>query len=168
MKKSVRFSLVTIAIAVGTLYAGTWRAEADYVQTNLVSDIDGLAKVFDPVLQNPWGISHNATSPFWISDQRTNFTTLYAVTGDPNNVAKMTAVNPPTGNIAIPQTAIGPQGPTGQVANTNPASFPVGGIGGNGQSARFIFANLNGTISAWNGGQTAFTQGRPRTLSTLD
>jgi uncharacterized protein (TIGR03118 family) len=160
MKKSVRFSLVTTAIAVGTLYAGTWRAEADpvYIQTNLVSDIDGLAILTDPVLQNPWGISHNATSPFWISDQRTNFTTLYAVTGDPNNVAKMTAVNPPTGNIAIPQTAIGPQGPTGQVANTNPASFPVGGIGGNGQSARFIFANLNGTISAWNGGPTTIVQ----------
>jgi DNA-binding beta-propeller fold protein YncE len=30
--------------------------------------------------------------------------------------------------------------------------------GGNNASANFIFANLNGTISAWNGGQTAFIQ----------
>jgi uncharacterized protein (TIGR03118 family) len=30
--------------------------------------------------------------------------------------------------------------------------------GGNGASAHFIFANLNGTISAWNTGTTAFTQ----------
>jgi uncharacterized protein (TIGR03118 family) len=30
--------------------------------------------------------------------------------------------------------------------------------GGNGNSAAFIFANLNGTISAWNGGPTAFIQ----------
>jgi hypothetical protein len=43
MNKSARFSLVTTAIAVGTFYAGTWRAEADFIQTNLVSDIPGLA-----------------------------------------------------------------------------------------------------------------------------
>src|SRR5262245_60406004 len=69
---------------------------------------------------------------------------------------KVTAVNPPTGNIAIPTTAAGPQGPTCQVANTNTSSFPVNG--GDGNSAHFIFANLNGTISAWDTGPTAFTQ----------
>jgi uncharacterized protein (TIGR03118 family) len=36
-------------------------------------------------------------------------------------------------------------------------SFPVGN-GGNGAFAHFIFANLNGTISAWNTGTTAFVQ----------
>jgi hypothetical protein len=36
MKKSVRFSLVTTAVAVATLHAATWRAEAQYIQTNLV------------------------------------------------------------------------------------------------------------------------------------
>ena len=39
MNKTARFSLVTTAIALGTLYAGAWRAEADFIQTNLVSDI---------------------------------------------------------------------------------------------------------------------------------
>ena len=50
MNKSTRFSLVTAAIAIGTLYAGIWRAEADslFAQTNLVSDIPGLAKILDP------------------------------------------------------------------------------------------------------------------------
>ena len=45
MNKSTRFPLVTTAIVVGTLYAGAWRAEADslFAQTNLVSDIQGLA-----------------------------------------------------------------------------------------------------------------------------
>ena len=80
MNKTARFSLVTTAIALGTLYAGAWRAEADFIQTNLVSDIPGLAAITDPVLQNPWGMSHSATSPFWISNQGTNTTTLYAVT----------------------------------------------------------------------------------------
>ena len=155
MNKTARFSLVTTAIALGTLYAGAWRAEADFIQTNLVSDIPGLAAITDPVLQNPWGISHNATSPIWISDQRTNFTTLYAVTPD-NNVTKASPAGT-NGNIAIPPGGVGAVGPTGQVANTNTSSFPVGN-GGNGASSNFIFANLNGTISAWNGGQTAFVQ----------
>jgi hypothetical protein len=87
MNKSARFSLMTTAIVVGTLYAGTWRAEADYVQTNLVSDIPGLATILDTSLVNPWGISHSATSPFWVSNQGTNTATLYAVT-DTLNVTK--------------------------------------------------------------------------------
>lgn len=62
-------------------------------------------------------------------------------------------INPPSGLVAIPKTATGPQGPTGQVSNSNAASFFVGG-----QAARFIFADLNGTISAWNGGQSAVVQ----------
>jgi uncharacterized protein (TIGR03118 family) len=66
-------------------------------------------------------------------------------------------INPPSGFVAIPTTGSGPQGPTGQVANTNTSSFPVGN-GGDGMSARFIFANLNGTISAWNGGTQSFIQ----------
>ena len=48
MNKSARKLLVTTAIAIGTLYAGVWRAEADYLQTNLVSDIPGLATITDP------------------------------------------------------------------------------------------------------------------------
>src|SRR6266550_2070661 len=44
---------------VGTLYAGAWRAEANtLIQTNLVSDISGLAIITDPRLRNPWGMSH--------------------------------------------------------------------------------------------------------------
>jgi uncharacterized protein (TIGR03118 family) len=155
MNKSARRLLVTTAIAVGTLYAGAWRAEADFIQTNLVSDIPGLATITDPELHNPWGISHNATSPFWVSNQVTNTATLYGVTAG-NDVTKVN-INPPSGFVAIPTTASGPQGPTGQVANTNTSSFPVGN-GGDGMSARFIFANLNGTISAWNGGTQSFIQ----------
>jgi len=45
---------------------------AVYVQTNLVSDIPGLAEATDPHLVNPWGVSFTPTgSPFWISDQGT-------------------------------------------------------------------------------------------------
>jgi uncharacterized protein (TIGR03118 family) len=152
--------LVIAALGVGALGISTWRADAGpYVQTNLVSDIAGLAKITEPELVNPWGISHTATSPFWTSNQGTNTANLFAVTGQ-TNVSKVTPANT-NGNITIPTFGGGPaQGPTGQVSNTNTSSFPVAS-GGDGAFAHFIFANLNGTISAWDTGQTAFIQVMP-------
>ena len=107
-------------IFTGALSVGTLRAEDDdhFVQTNLVSDLSGLAAVTDTALKNPWGLAHSPTSPFWSSNQGTNTATLYAVT-DKTSVAKVPLT------VAIPTTASGPQGPTGQVNNTNTASFPV-------------------------------------------
>jgi uncharacterized protein (TIGR03118 family) len=112
-----------------------------YVQTNLISNLPGLAAIQDSNLINPWGVANSATSPFWVSNQGNNTgpytATLYSVTNS-INVSKVPLT------VAIPTTTSGPQGPTGQVFN-NTTSFPV-----NGAPAHFIFANLNGTISAWN------------------
>jgi uncharacterized protein (TIGR03118 family) len=108
-----------------------------YIQTNLVSDISGLAQITDPNLKNPWGISESASGPFSISDQAANVSTQYAVTA--------AGVCQVPGTIAFAPTA-GPHGPTGQVFNDT-SSFLV-----NGAPATTIFANLNGTISAWNTG----------------
>ena len=81
---------------------------------------------------------------------------LYSVTG-PTTVSKVN-INAPNGFVSIPTVPSGPPvGPTGQVNNTNANSFHVNN-GGNGNRASFIFANLNGTISAWNGGQSAIVQ----------
>jgi uncharacterized protein (TIGR03118 family) len=148
--------LLMAAIAAGALSVGMLRAEEPhFTQVNLVSDIAGLATVTDASLRNPWGLSHSPTSPFWASNQGTSTATLYAVTGK-TTVSKVN-INPPAGFVKIPTTAMGPQGPTGQVNNTNTASFPVLN-GGDGKFAHFIFANLNGTISAWDTGVTAFIQ----------
>jgi uncharacterized protein (TIGR03118 family) len=146
---AVLVGLGLLVLTVNTVRAGP------YVQTNLVSDIPGLATITDPSLVNPWGISHSSTSPFWVSNQGTNTTTLYAVTGS-TSVTK-TVINPPAGFVAIPTTGSGPQGPTGQVNNGNTTSFLVGN-GGNGAFAHFIFADKNGTISAWDTGTTSFIQ----------
>ena len=58
------------------------------------------------------------------------------------------------GFVGIPTTATGPQGPTGQVNNGNTASFQLI-PGDTSTSSRFIFADLNGTISGWAGGLTS-------------
>ena len=131
------------AMAVGALCIGASEAAAGpYVQTNLVSNLSGLATIQDSNLINPWGVSHSATSPFWTSNQGTDTATLYSVTNS-TQVSKIPLT------VAIPTTASGPQGPTGQVFNST-SSFLV-----NGTPARFIFDNLNGTISAWNAGVAA-------------
>src|SRR5438270_3056677 len=152
MNKNILQRSLFLAFA-GVLYIGSLHAEdSQFVQTNLVSDLAGVAAVTDPALKNPWGIPHSPPSPFWSSNQGTSTATLYAVTNK-TTVAKVN-INPPAGNVLIPTTATGPQGPTGQVNNSNTSSFPVN-KGGDGKPARFIFANLNGTISAWDGGPTA-------------
>ena len=43
-----------------------------YLQTNLVSDIQGMAQAYDPNLKDPWGLSFSTGSPFWVSDQASN------------------------------------------------------------------------------------------------
>ncbi|HEY6767280.1 MAG TPA: TIGR03118 family protein, partial [Candidatus Sulfotelmatobacter sp.] len=48
-----------------------------FAQTNLVSDVTGLAATTDPNLKNPWGMSFSATSPFWVSNQVSGNATLY-------------------------------------------------------------------------------------------
>ena len=42
--------------------------QTGYKQTNLVSDIPGLAAVTDPDLANPWGLASTPTSPWWAAD----------------------------------------------------------------------------------------------------
>ncbi len=75
MKPSHRFAAAVLVAACASPAVAT-----PYAQTNLVSDVAGLAQVIDPSLRNPWGMSFSATSPFWVSDQGTNTSTLYRVT----------------------------------------------------------------------------------------
>jgi len=123
-------ALLATALAAAAICSAASQAEAGYIQTNLVSDIAGLAILNDPNLANPWGVSHGPTTPFWVSDQRTNVSTLYNVT------STGVTINPRV--VTIPTTASGPpQGPTGQVSNIGGSNFLV-----NGSPASFIFTNL--------------------------
>ena len=88
-----------------------------YVQRDLVSNIPGLADVTDADLINPWGVSFisagSSSSPFWVSDNGANASTLYSVTGR-TDVAKV----PLTVDIATTSSA--PQGPTGRCPTRTP------------------------------------------------
>src|SRR5262249_25309517 len=124
--------------------------DAGYLQTNLVSDIPGLATSTDPNLHNPWGLVAGPHSPWWVSDNAHDFagqphgmgvSTLYNGAGQPLPLV----VNIPTGS-ASPSGSIG--SPTGIIFNGNPSDFIVS-QGGNSGPALFIFATMDGTISGW-------------------
>src|SRR5262245_26078451 len=59
-------------------------AAVGYLQTNLVSDVPGGARVTDANLVNPWGIAASPTGPFWVADNGTGVSTLYNSAGTPN------------------------------------------------------------------------------------
>jgi uncharacterized protein (TIGR03118 family) len=123
-------------------------AGRSYTQTNLVSDVPGLAKVTDPKLKNPWGTSTAPGLPIWVSDNNSGATTLYDGAGQPIPLqAKppMNAVNIP----APPSAGSGAVGaPTGTVFNPTGLGFVVSEEGASG-SSRFLFATEDGTIVGW-------------------
>jgi uncharacterized protein (TIGR03118 family) len=115
-----------------------------FLQTNLVSDIPGLAAVTDPQLINPWGLTASSTGPFWVSDNQVGLSTLYNGQGD-----KLGLV------VNIPSAANSPfthATPTGTVFNTDPnkSDFNVTDSGTT-RAAIFLFDTLDGTIDGWNG-----------------
>ena len=66
MNRVSRIAVLTLAAVLTSVAA----VGQHYVQTNLVSDVPGVAINTDPLLVNAWGMSHTASSPIWVSDTR--------------------------------------------------------------------------------------------------
>ena len=90
----------------------------------------------DSSLVNGWGIVSGPTTPWWVSDNGTDLSTLY---------------NGTTG-AKVPLTVMVAGEPTGVVFNGGTA-FPV--APGGSTASRFIFATQSGTIQGWAGGAAA-------------
>ena len=108
-----------------------------YLQTNLVSDISGMAQLQDSQLVNPWGVSRSASSPFWVSDAGMSVSTLYSVDPSTGTVTKVPLV------VSVPV-------PSGQVHNGVATDFVLAG-----NTSVFIFASLSGKIYGWTGDGSA-------------
>jgi len=125
---------------------------ASVLQTNLVSDLPGVAQNLDPQLVNPWGISESSGSPFWIADNNAGVSTLDNTAG--TKQALVVSIPNPTDPLGTSGT------PTGTVFNTAggapPGGFMVSGFTKAGAaasaSAVFLFATEDGTIVGWNPG----------------
>jgi uncharacterized protein (TIGR03118 family) len=111
-----------------------------FLQTNLVSDIPGMATFTDPNLKNPWGLAYGPGGPFWVSDNNSGLSTLYD--GQGNNQGLVVTIPPPPGSVT------GTLGtPTGTVFNPgNGFRVTENKVSG---PAVFIFDSEDGTISAW-------------------
>ena len=120
----------------------------NYQQTNLVSDIAGMAPLTDPNMKNPWGITRSSTSPWWVANNNSGTSTLYTGAGAavPINGDGFVTVPPP----AFEPTAV--SAPTGIVFNGSTTDFL---LTPGGAAAHFIFDTEDGTISAWATGKTA-------------
>jgi len=108
-------------------------ALAQYQLTNLVSNQVGAARHIDPLQVNGWGLAYGTGGPFWVSDQGSGWSTLYTAQGVKESLV-----------VLIPSASgAGPGQPTGIVANAS-SDFQV-----EGSNSFFVFATLDGTISAW-------------------
>src|SRR6266581_6329744 len=132
--------LVTALLALAPAVQATASQPGNaYHQTNLVSDVPGMAQLTDPDLVNPWGMAAGPTTPAWVADNGTGKATIYRgfVKGSP--IQKQGLV------VNIPGGA-----PTGQVFN--PTSGFVVHSGDSSGPALFIFDSEAGLVTGWNPG----------------
>jgi len=133
-------SALALALAGPADAHGGGKGANVYKKRNLVSDINGVARITDPNLVNPWGLSFGPATPAWVSDNGTDVSTLYS-----GGVRKSIPMIVP---LVVNITG---GAPTGTVFNPT-SGFPV-----NGSPSKFIFDSEAGTITAWNSGTTAQT-----------
>ncbi len=130
------FPLVSAAVAmaaavfvVGSASGGI--ADDVFTVHGLVSDVSASAPATDSSLVNGWGLTAGPTTPWWVSNNGTNTSTLYNGSG-----AKQAL------------TVTVPGGPTGTVFNGTTTDFVVS-QNGKSAPARFLFATEGGTILGW-------------------
>jgi uncharacterized protein (TIGR03118 family) len=135
------FGMCILTIAAVLAFSAQVMAQA-YQQTNLVSDIQGLAQnppkgQPDAQLVNPWGLISSPTSPWWVSDNNAGVSTLY----DGQGVKQGLVVNIPSPVKGVAGT------PTG-VVSTGASGFTFQ-VNGKKAGAVFTFVTEDGTIVAW-------------------
>jgi len=146
MKLAAKSLKVWLVLGIAVFALPTLTLAQHYKQTNLVSDIIGMAPTHDPNLVNPWGLTRSSGSPWWVANNNSGTSTLYDGSGNiiPINGNGIVTIPPPKGSNAAST-------PTGAVFNGSATDFVLP----NGKGAAFIFATEDGTISGWNGGPSA-------------
>src|SRR5438874_3486081 len=126
-RAAIVVAILSAAVSVGSAAA----AGNSYTVTKLVSDQPGVAANVDPSLVNAWGLTSLPTSPWWVSDNGTDVSTLYRADGS-----------------KVPLTVHVRNAPTGAVSNTGPHFVVSNGTSSG--PALFIFATEEGKILGWN------------------
>jgi uncharacterized protein (TIGR03118 family) len=126
---------------------------AQYTRTDLVTNSGAGGTVADPHLVNAWGLVSTTTSPFWVSDNATGFSTLYSISNTggitATPVGLVVSIPSVTGGTGSPTGIVAPETPKGVTAFTISGVNPITGVQASANSL-FIFATLDGTIRGWN------------------
>src|SRR5258706_3474986 len=136
MKMSLRF---TASAILATIMEATCFGQ-QYTQINLVSNTSGVAPITDPQLINAWGLSRASSSPWWVSDEATGFSTLY----DGAGVKQSLVVTIPPADPTNKNTPTGT--PTGTIANGSQTDFLLAPA----KTQLYLFSTIDGTIAGWN------------------
>src|SRR2546421_5040731 len=134
------FALIAIA---PRLRSAVDAATPTFTQTNLVSDVPGMAKTTDPNLVNPWGMALGLNSGIWVSDNGSGKATTYDGTGQ-----AIPSRSPQVVTIPTPGKSAGTSSPTG-VATNDTTGFVISS-GGTSAPSTELFATEDGTIAGWN------------------
>jgi uncharacterized protein (TIGR03118 family) len=137
---NVRRVLLALAFALGVAIVAVSPLRAaertSFSMVPLVSDQPGVAPNTDPNLVNAWGLTSSPTSPWWVSDNGTDKSTLYRGSdGMPfplGNPLVVNVHNAPTGTVFNPTAGF---------------VLPTGG------RALFLFDTEEGKVLGWNGAQ---------------
>jgi uncharacterized protein (TIGR03118 family) len=137
--RSPKLVALAALVAAGVLVVAAPLGAAEqnsYTVTNLVSNTASIpAVIHDPNLRNAWGLTASSGSPWWVSDNATDVSTLY---------------NGNTPVSKVPLTVSVPTAPTGTVFNIASGAFAV-----TGGTSLFLFATEHGQILGWPGGSGA-------------
>ena len=68
----MKLKILTVPVLIALIVTTAW---AQYERTDLVSNQTGVAPTTDPHLVNAWGLVALPTSPRWVSDNGTGFST---------------------------------------------------------------------------------------------
>jgi uncharacterized protein (TIGR03118 family) len=143
MKPISRLCTISIFTIAAVFSFSTLGMAQAYQQTNLVSDISGLAPTPDSHLLNPWGLIASSTSPWWVSDNNGGVSTLY--NGNTGAIVPLVVNIPP-----LDANRNGTGTPTGVVfSGASGFTFTANGTTA---ASVFTFVTEGGTIVAWGPG----------------
>ena len=151
--RKVQSAIAMLAVALFLGGAGPATAQF-YTQHNLVSDGAAPADLVDTSLVNAWGLAASSSSPWWVSNNGTDSSTLY--NGNTGAKVVLGIFDPLCGCVHVPGA------PTGIVFNGTPFTTGLGFVVSDPAAvppingpARFIFDAEDGSISGWAGGDHA-------------
>src|SRR2546421_6462692 len=94
LSRLVAWFTALLAVAVFAAVPASAAPDNSYSVHPLASNVPGAAAHFDPNLVNGWGLTAGAVTPWWVSDNGTDKSTIYTADGTPQGLVVQVPVRP--------------------------------------------------------------------------